>query len=507
MLVREAEMRRLSVWGMAGVMSLAATGGFAQTREIQQGDLLYQGSFTFENAKATCSAGTVDFAYVQGVIAYNPANRSLFVVGHDHCQHVAEFRVPEIGGVATVLQPFRDVAGGRLGEINPSDPGSKKIGGLMVIGDRLVASAYSYYDGGGTATSSHFVHSTNLSDPGAQGPFRVGSMNPGFYAGYFAPVPPEWQDRLGAVLNGQCCLSIISRTSFGPSVSSVNPTDLIAARNPTSATMLVGYPEGHLTLGDGTATGPVFNLTSTVRGVVLPKGTASVLFFGSHGLGRYCYGEVPAECDDPANANKGGHAYPYRPQVWAYRASDLAEVKAGRRRAWDVEPYATWRLPVLRDHRIGGVAVDEDSGRIFVLESYGDGERPRVHVFTIRNDSVDGRTDGGPCSYALAAGAESLSDGAALRLAAASTQAVLTVTPTDARCAWAAWSGADWLAVGPTDGVGFGQVVLTASANPLGSERVGYAHVAGWTFTVTQDTAGEQRRPAITIPRPLPRRP
>jgi hypothetical protein len=503
----EAIMKAVSVCLLAVVGVFVSTSLAAQSREVQPADLLYQGSFTFANASTTCSAGTVDFAYVQGVIAYNPANRSLFVVGHDHCQHVAEFRVPEIGGVAPLLQPFRDVTGGRLSQINPSDPGSKKIGGLHVLGDRLVMSAYSFYDGGGTATSSHFVRSTNLGAADVRGPFRVGSLNPGFYAGYFAPIPAEWQERFrGTVLNGQCCLSIISRTSFGPSVSVVSPEDLLAARDRTPATMLVGYPEGHLELGDGTATGPLFNLTSQVRGVVLPKGTSSVLFFGHHGLGRYCYGEA-AECGDPINLNKGGHAYPYQPQVWAYRASELADVRAGRKQPWDVRPYATWRVPVLRDHRIGGVAVDEDSGRIFVLESYGDGERPKVHVFTIRDQVAGGEMDGGAtCSYDLAAGAETLREGDALRMSPGSAQAVVTVAPSDTTCAWTAWSGADWLMVKPETGVGDGQVTITASANPEGYARVGYASVAGWTFTVTQDTASE-RVPMFTIPRPFPRRP
>lgn len=375
--------RRFTLWLFLVGIVLATTVS-AQPRELHEQDLLHLGTFTFENAKATCSAGTVDFEYVHGVIAYNPANRSLFVVGHDHCQHVAEYRVPELGGVATLIQPFRDVTGGRLGRINPSDPGSKKIGGLYVQGDRLVVSAYSFYDGAGSAVASHFVRSTTLTTEDVIGPFRVGSLNPGFYAGYFATIPPDWQQRFGAtVLNGQCCLSIISRTSFGPSVSLVSATDLLAARDRTPATMLVGYPEGHLTLGDGTQTGPIFNLTTRIRGIVLPEGTGSVLFFGFHGLGRYCYGEGD-ECGDTVNRDKGGHAQPYQPQVWAYRAADLADVRAGRKRPWDVKPYATWAVPNFRDHRIGGVTVDPETGRIFVLENYGDGTRPRVHVFAIR---------------------------------------------------------------------------------------------------------------------------
>lgn len=467
----------------------------AQPRELGQADLVYRGSFTFENAGTTCSAGPRDFAYVQGVIAFNPARGSLFVVGHDHCQHVAEFEVPEAGGVARLLQPFRDPTGGRMDEINPSDPGSKKIGGLHVAGDRLIVSVYSFYDAERTARTSHFVRPVNLGSDDVVGPLRVGSLNPGFYAGYMAGIPSEWQPVFGGDLfTGQCCLSIITRTSFGPSVSVARTADFLQARGSINARMLVGYPEDNTALGDGTRQDPVFNRATQVRGVVLPKGTASVLFFGYHGTGPYCYGEAD-ECGDPIHHGKGEHAFPYQPQVWAYRASELAEVSAGRRQPWTVRPYAVWRLPVLNDHRIGGVAYDEQSGRIFVLEVYGDGERPRVHVFAVRDEIVGGggQTDG--CSYALAMGAEPVHTGTLVRFPSASSQAVITVEPSGASCRWTAWSGVEWLTVQPEEGTGFGQVSLLAPAYSGAIERVGYAFVAGWMFTVAQNA------PATAVPR------
>src|SRR5690606_25917075 len=109
------------------------------TKLVYQQDLVYQGSFTFQNAKTTCSQGTFDFEYVHGVVAFNPASNSLFVVGHGACQFVAEWYVPALGGVASLRQQPADVTGGKLAQVNPADPNSKAIGGLLVIGDRLVA--------------------------------------------------------------------------------------------------------------------------------------------------------------------------------------------------------------------------------------------------------------------------------------------------------------------------------------------------------------------------------
>src|SRR5690606_4688525 len=87
----------------------------------------------------------------------------------------------------------------------------------------------------------------------------------------------------------------------------------------------------------------------------------------------------------PEDRSRGTHAYPYVPYVWAYRASDLADVKAGRKQPWDVTPYATFRLPSqIRGSQIGGAAYDPTTGRIFVSENYGDAERPRIHVLRVR---------------------------------------------------------------------------------------------------------------------------
>ena len=48
------------------------------TRLIQQADLIHQGSFTLPSVANT--AGNDGFSYVQGTLAFNPANNSLFMV-------------------------------------------------------------------------------------------------------------------------------------------------------------------------------------------------------------------------------------------------------------------------------------------------------------------------------------------------------------------------------------------------------------------------------------------
>ena len=144
------------------------------TRILTAGDLVHQGSFTIPSMRDVNNGQYCE--WTNGEIAYNPTNNSLFIVCHDWTQTVGEISIPALGGQATELQQPRDALEGRITQINPNDPNSKKVGGLWVEGNKLIVTAFSYYDGSGTANSSHFVRSTNLSAAGTLvGPFKVGT--------------------------------------------------------------------------------------------------------------------------------------------------------------------------------------------------------------------------------------------------------------------------------------------------------------------------------------------
>ena len=230
---------------------------------------------------------------------------------------------------------------------------------------------------------------------------EVGTLNPGFVAGYMTKIPQEWQSVFGGTaLTGNCCLSIISRTSLGPAAFSFNPAD-IGNKNPVPAIPLVYYPIDHPTLGTWGGNGspnPIYNMGTTVNGIVFPKGSRSVLFLGSTGLGIPCYGEgtsnpnldgkpVPGEsgviyCYDPNNGSKGCHAYPYAAYVWAYDAMDLAAVKNGQKNPWDIRPYATWPLNSIGSS-VKGAAYDPATGRIYISVGFEDGTQPLMRIFNV----------------------------------------------------------------------------------------------------------------------------
>ena len=358
---------------------------------IEEGDLVYEGAFRVPGG----GTDTNTFAYGGTAIAYNNLGNSLFIVGHDHKQRTAEISIPNIVNstnindldTASILQPFTDSTEGRLNQINPSDPNPQKIGGQLVHNNRLVQAAYSYYDGAGTQESSHFARPLSLGIDGqVQGPYAVGSKVQ-YTGGYMAQIPVEWQAVFGGpALTGSCCKAIISIQSNGPAVSVFDPDD-IGRLNPVPAIDLLHYTVSD-PLGPGYDTqNPYWNLTTRITGLAFPVGTRSILFFGEHGIGPYCYG-TGAECSDPADPYKGTHGFPYKYQIWGYDANDLIAVKNGSTLPYDVLPYKVWflEMPFVGDsskHEIGGVAYDPGTNRVFVAQLRGDGTLPVIHAFTI----------------------------------------------------------------------------------------------------------------------------
>ncbi|MBI5501977.1 MAG: hypothetical protein HY907_17165 [Deltaproteobacteria bacterium] len=371
---------------------------------LHREDLTRLGAFRLPNGNYGDPDVSDSFAYGATGPAYHAAHGSLFLVGHDWNQWVAEVSIPEPSGaasfdelpVASVLQDMREITEGHLAEIGAAGAPVQygKIGGLLVVGDALIGTAYSWYDAAIEAELSHFRSGLELAAAGDfAGMFKVGERNPGFLAGYMAVVPERWRALLGGpCVTGQAAVPIISRSSQGPALFAFGPAELSEASE-AAAIWLVGYPQEHPTLGDWTNTtmpNPAYNMGSTVKGVVIPDGTRSVLFFGKTGLGIPCYGlgtDDPSLagtfdpdgvewCYDPVTFDKGTHAYPYVAYVWAYDALDLAAASRGEVEPWDVVPYEMWELdlPMINEAQgVQGATWDPARRRIFVTHmSIGD---------------------------------------------------------------------------------------------------------------------------------------
>src|ERR1700730_7719448 len=215
------------------VLGCAATTAYGQSSSlVSQTDMTYLGAIHLPDV------GGDGFNYGGFGLAFNPVGNSLYIVGHVNNLLTAEISIPALGGTATVLQPLQDSTAGKLGAIGS---GQVRIGGNLVYKSKLYTTGFVFYDASNAQTLSHFNRPLNLSAGGVTGPYRVGSSGAGFYSGYMTTIPSDWQAKLGApAMTGNCCLSIISRTSFGPSVSAWDPEN-----TSPNAQLLVEYDQIH----------------------------------------------------------------------------------------------------------------------------------------------------------------------------------------------------------------------------------------------------------------------
>ncbi|ABL00058.1 hypothetical protein Ppro_2452 [Pelobacter propionicus DSM 2379] len=392
---------------------------FAEDPLIYANNLNYVGAFRLPVG----TFGASSFSYASAVITFNPTNKSLFIVGHDQNQMVSEVSIPEPVNsanlsslkVATVLQNFSDITEGNIS--NLASGGVKisgtygKLGGLLVYNNKLIGTSYSYYGvGSPSVATSHFTSGLNLSTLGDfKGMFQVGSDTSGvsFRSGFMSLVPESMQTALGGpVLTGNGCISVVSRTSAGPAAFAFDPANL-GVVTPVPDVPLLYYPVTNSTLGNpapalGEPSSAYWSLSTRIKGMMMIPGSRSLLYFGYHGLGPYCYGgstgdpaligTVNDECYDPTGVGgKGPHQYPYIYQAWAYDTNDLIAVKAGQKKPWDVLPYAVWKLPfdfVGVDIYGGSAAYDPSTQRLYIASTGGDTSNlsnrlPLIHVFQV----------------------------------------------------------------------------------------------------------------------------
>ena len=349
------------------------------------------------------------FNWYGGKLSYNKAGNSLFAgyeaggpseFGNELKTDLVEIEIPALVvgndlnalNLARILQEPQDPSNGIIRNFGEYGV----LGGFHVYRDKLIGSMYNRYDNGEFVNlNPHFVRNLDLSNNnGFLGNLDISKRGNGFDTGFFASIPTIWRERFGGdTLTGQCCISIITRTSYGPSAAIFNGADILNGDSRKSVEVLaypgadeMGYVYNlwHQQNYDTSPNNNFFNGATDVGGFVFPKGTGSILYFGRHGNSNYCYGTGP-ECDDPSMESKGEHAYPYKYQVWAYDANDLINVKNGLSDPWDVRPYSIWNfeMPFAALSRgLKGVAYDDEKDLIYVAVDGPDGEGI-IQVFRI----------------------------------------------------------------------------------------------------------------------------
>jgi len=397
---------------------------------VQFSDLQYLGAFKLPDAGG--SDNTLTFNYAQGPVAFNPhqggnsANPPSLFIGCFAGDNISEVNIPE-----PVIS-----ASSKLDELptavilqqcaNPQQGASDTfaggvVGGLLVWDAKLVFTYYNSFPAAGCWSVSHFVkNSLNLSAADATGGFVVNNTAGAtcFVNGPMTWIPPEWQVLLGnnPAVTYNCCHSIIATTSWGPSAFAFSPSSL--GPDSTNSVALQYYTGDHPTLGEYNSSSPLvfeppwnncWNAAAPpgYRGLVIPNGTRSALYFTAQGIGSYCYG-FQDHCPDSAAPAIREHAYPYRFHIMAFDLNGWTAVAVGAKQPWEPVPYAVWPLvPPLpftdstSECRGGGAAYDPATRRIYWEQPRANNMLPIIHVWEVM--SANAIASGTPADLATAA--------------------------------------------------------------------------------------------------------
>ena len=340
------------------------------------GELSYAGAFALPVAKNNVSS----LNYASGVIEVN--GDSLFIVGHDHHNAVAEFGIPELVNStriadlksATARQSFVSV----LDKAASNPESLDEIVGLEVVDGKLVINAVEYYDAPADNQLSTLVldNASDLAGASA-GAFR-GIDGFARAAGWISAIPAAWQGPLGGThITGYSSGGpIIGRYSVGPSAFAV---DLEAAVQGTDASIpsseLLGFSlDSPLAddLDNESRRNSLWTHLSQARyGFIVPN-TRTYMTIGWSGGHESGVGYKITQTDDTLC---GGYcSYDSKDNYnfyWLWDLDDLLDAKAGTIAPDAIEPYESGRLelPFQADGAlkpIGGASFDSTNNLLYV---------------------------------------------------------------------------------------------------------------------------------------------
>ncbi len=359
---------------------------------LQIPDLDYIGAFRLP--ATTFGASNLNFA--EGPLEYRAASHSIFIVGHDHQQAIAEFGVPALVDSEVLaslnmadapLQIFATVLD-RTPDGNPQN--LNQIGGLEIIvgpdSDALLVNAYEYYDAPADNThTSLLVHDANkFATATVQGFYRFAG-GAGHTSGWISPIPPEWQAALGGThLTGHSSgIPIISRSSVGPSAFAFNPQDMLAMPDPSIPVATIGLLDFSLAAplhedlrNDSGSNALWTHLSRVTYGFIAPGSSTYVTIghSGGHASG-VCY-----KCVQHNGNRCGGYCAPdpddYYHYYWLWNVNDLLAVRNGQMSPAAVRPYddGVLELP-FATAKTGGGTFDPTMQRLYLRVLRADTEQ------------------------------------------------------------------------------------------------------------------------------------
>ncbi len=294
---------------------------------------------------------------------------------------------------------------------------------------------------------SHGWFSPNLSAPDFQGEWFIGNENMYSVNGYMFDIPTEWANAYtGGMLLATGRMRDGGQGGMGPTLFAYTPWNADGSPPPSGTHLddvpLLLYENAYNTEDIYHAMNGYQHPDAWEGGAWMnaPGGKTAVLFAGTKSNGeKYWYGYVNAAgpeyacvdprhnddfttcrladgspcppedfsgcCDEDAGTcvtGRGWWSTRFDAEFILFNPNDLAQVASGELEPWEPQPYAVvdiderlffnppeWDVEQLgtgdqRRDRIGDVAYDRANGLLYVLELYGDGAKPLVHVWQVQ---------------------------------------------------------------------------------------------------------------------------
>ena len=355
---------------------------------------------------------------------------SLFIVGHDHQQMIAELSIPEPLvrepgritelNVARMLQPFTDIFGGRVGELEIPRLGIEYLSGSSSGREgRLHFCVGQHFEFERTPT--HGSKGIHLSSDDTRGLWFIGQYPNYVLNDYLFEIPKSWSSRhrngyrlaTGRYRDGQW-------GGLGPAVIAYKPPSA-SSPPPENATIaecvpLVMYGEvqpgsAELAVDPNRRIAGFSEADEWSGGAWLTAAEGSaMMLLGTKAIGKTWYGfsngvvyPISGDPNEPVpdvppfpHDQRGWWSESIRGEAILYDPEQLAAVARGELQPWVPQPYArvdltpylfetTFDHPRQKRYLLGACAFDRERGYLYVIERRVkvDEERSVVHVFRI----------------------------------------------------------------------------------------------------------------------------
>jgi hypothetical protein len=402
---------------------------------IASRDLHYLGAFRLPGR-----SGASSWQYSGYAMAYRPDGDpdgaddgypgSLFVLGHDHRQMVAEISIPRPVPstakdpsrleTAITLQPFADIRGGLFGELEIPRAGLAVLPSMASGTPARLHFCWGQHLQG--FEPSHGWCSLDLSAPQTAGAWLLGMFSNYATNDYLFEIPEHWA---AVHVPGQLLATGRFRdghwSGLGPALFAYDPSGGGDSPDPGAridsvtplllyGTQLPGVPE--ISSSDDTAMSSFAEADEWSGGAWLTAGERSaVIFVGTKATGRNWYGfsngvEYPIDGSDDQTPYPEVPPWPHDDRGWwsegiearivFYDTDELAAVAEGEADTWQPQPYAALSIDdrlfdpgfdFERDKRylLGAAAFDRERGLLYLVERMvaQDDERSLIHVFRV----------------------------------------------------------------------------------------------------------------------------